>query len=174
MAQKFQTFDRSAGADKEVEFITASTGSSDGGKGIATKEDGTIDPSFMPPGIGADTITAVAGEALNSSTPIVNLFNDGGTIKARKADATSGGVKPASGFIKSNYSLGQSVTVYIEGYITGLSDLDITKRCFTSKTAGAVTQDVSEYTTNDIAQDIGYPTATDTMHFKASRPLILA
>ena len=168
-------FDKTTGFNTETSFTYQSSGVSDGGKGAGLDPaTGKFHQSLMPDGLGAEVQTAEAGEALSTSTPIVELYYDDTTLKVRKSDATSTGIKKASGFIKENYSSGASVTVYLEGNITGLSGLDVTKRCFVSKTAGAVTQDVSGFTTGDMKQDIGFPISSTEMRFQTDPPLILA
>lgn len=55
---------------------------------VKSKADGTLDPSLMPTGIGADTASIVASEAL-AAGDFVNVWSDVGVAKVRKADAAA-------------------------------------------------------------------------------------
>jgi hypothetical protein len=62
---------------------------------VMTGSDGLLNPAIMPVGIGADTSSIVASETL-AAGDIVNIWNDSGTPKVRKADATSEGKEAGS------------------------------------------------------------------------------
>jgi len=79
---------------------------------IATDTNGLIDASLLPTGIGADTAIIVASEALTAGD-FINLWNDSGTPKARKAIAED--LKTADGFVLDNVLITANATVYFEG-----------------------------------------------------------
>lgn len=108
-----------AGVITEEAAVQASAGAGDAGKIIALDTAGKIDNSMMPVGIGADTAVLVASEALSAGS-FVNVWNDAGTAKVRKADATTAG-KEAHGFVLSAVSLSANATVYFEGTNTGVT-----------------------------------------------------
>lgn len=72
----------------EVEGVTASTGAADAGKIAALGPDGRFDDSLLPAGIGADTKIYPASEVL-AAGDYVNIWDDAGTAKVRKADASA-------------------------------------------------------------------------------------
>lgn len=110
MANKYQTLLN--GREKLVEAMTVSTGASDAGKIPAVGADGRLDESLMPVGIAADVKVAIASEAL-SAGDYVNIYDDAGTTKCRKADSTN--ARQAHGFVKSSVALNSNATIYFEG-----------------------------------------------------------
>jgi len=100
---------RVSGVTKQESAIDKSTGATDAGKMIAAGTDGKLDESFLPTGIGADTVSVVASEAL-AAGDFVNRHVDGGVIKVRKADNSNG--RWASGFVKEAVSISETATIY--------------------------------------------------------------
>ena len=99
-----------AGKIKEVQPITTSGGVADASKIAQTDGTGRFDLSLMPVGVAAEVTVCTAYEGL-AAGDFINLFLDGGVIKAQKADATTN-AKPAHGFVISNVSIGNPATVY--------------------------------------------------------------
>jgi hypothetical protein len=87
MAQGFLA--RVAGKTKQIFAITSSVGAADAGKIPALDGSGRLNQSFMPVGIGADTVQGTASEAL-SAGDFVNFHDDGGTFSVRLADNSNG------------------------------------------------------------------------------------
>lgn len=106
MAQSF--YERVNGVWKRVFAIVSSAGAADAGKIIGADANGLLDPSFLPPGIGANQAVAPAFEAL-SAGEYINLFNDAGTLKARKADNSNG--RPAHGYVGAAVAVAATATV---------------------------------------------------------------
>ena len=103
---------QSAGVIAEEAGITTSTGAPDDGKLVALDATGKIDLSMMPTGIGPDTATVQASEAL-AAGDVVNIWNNAGAFRVRKADATVAG-KEAHGFVLASVLLGANALVYFE------------------------------------------------------------
>lgn len=107
----------------EVEVSVSSAGAGDAGKIVGLDAAGLIDPSMMPVGIGADTASVPASENLTAGD-YVNLWDDTGTVKARKADASAANAsKKAWGFVLSNVTSPANALVYFEGKNTAVSGL---------------------------------------------------
>ncbi|MGV8917847.1 MAG: hypothetical protein ACOH2R_08615 [Pseudomonas sp.] len=100
---------RVAGKTKQLFGIQTSAGSGDAGKLIAAGDDGKLDESFLPTGIGANSVVAPATEAFSAGN-FVNLWDQGGTIGARLADNSNN--RPAHGYVKEVVSSGSNATVY--------------------------------------------------------------
>ena len=149
---------------------TTSAGAGDANKIPALGADGRFDVSFMPTGIGADTSSIPASENL-AATDLVNVWNDGGTTKVRKADATVAG-KKAMGFVKAGVTSGANATVYYEGDNSGLTDL-VGGTLFLSTTAGQVTATAPSGAGN-VVQEVGFATSATSMNFEAGDTLTLA
>lgn len=126
------------GKFKEVLAITTSAGAGDSGKIIGLDGTGRIDPSFMPVGTAAETLTATATEALNAGD-FVNVYSGATGISCRKADASVNS-KPADGFVLAAVSSSATATIHqISQKNTQLSSLTIGAEYWLSTTPGAVT-----------------------------------
>lgn len=156
-------------ASSIVNSVTTSAGAGDSGKVVALDGAGKIDSTMMPTGVGADTQTITASEAL-SAGDLVNVHNSTGA-KVRKADATTAG-KEAHGFVLAGVSNGASATVYFEGTITGLSGLTPGVQ-YLSTTAGASTATAPSGSGNAV-QRVGVATSATTLNFESQPPIILA
>jgi len=97
------------GKKKLDSAIETSAGAADGNKVAMTDSTGRFDTSLMPVGIGADTQDIISFEDLVAGD-FVNIFDDGGTIKVRKADATNG--RDANGFVLAGVTAPALATVY--------------------------------------------------------------
>ena len=102
---------------------------------VATQPDGYIDPSLIKD---SEVEVFEASEAITAGDEI-NIWDDGGTEKARKASA-SGYSTRSFGYAENSAAIGQDVTVIMEGIKSGLAGLTIGDPVFLSLTAGAVTQ----------------------------------
>ena len=111
MADRYNTLDTGKEVNKEATVV--STGPSEGGDIVALDETtGKLDPSVLPTGVGPDIKIMEAAEAL-SAGDYINIFDDGGTEKARLADRSNG--REAHGFVKSAFAMGAMATVFFEG-----------------------------------------------------------
>lgn len=146
----------------------ATTGNS---KVLMTKSDGTLDPSVMPVGIGADTFTVVASEAL-AAGDFVNIWDDGGTAKARKADATTEG-KEAVGFVLEAVSASANALVYMEGKNTQLTGMTPGARQYLSTTPGGRT-DTAPSAVGNVVQPLGEALNATTLAFEKQEPVTVA
>lgn len=116
---------RVAGKTKQLFGLQSSAGSADAGKLIATDSTGKLDSSFLPTGIGANTVTGTASEALTAGA-FVNLFDNSGAMGVRLADNTNG--RPAHGYVNSAVASAAAATVYrlntVNSNLSGLSPGD--------------------------------------------------
>ena len=103
----------SGGDYEEVTPINSSNGVADAAKIIETDASGRIDESFLPTSIGPEGKNMIASEAL-SAGDFVNVWDDAGTPKIRKANATTAG-KRADGFVKAGVATGAAGFVYFRG-----------------------------------------------------------
>lgn len=147
----------------------SSAGAGDAGKVVALDGAGKIDVTMMPTGIGADTASITASEAL-AAGDFVNIWNSTGA-KVRKADATSAG-KEAHGFVISAVSNGASATVYFEGSNTAVTG-QVPGPVFLATTAGAATT-TAPSTAGNIVQRIGFATSATSINFQSQPPVTLA
>lgn len=117
---------------------------------------GRLDISWMPIGVGAEVVVLPSSEAL-SAGDMINIWDDAGTIKIRKADA-SAVATIAHGFVTAGYLSGATVTAYLLGVSnSSVSGLTPGARYFLSETAGAVTV-TPPTTAGAIVQELGVAT----------------
>ena len=94
----------------EIFGVQTSGGAANAGDLVSLDDSGRIDGTMMPVGIGADTASIQATEAL-AAGDFVNIWNSGGP-RVRKADATVAG-KEAHGFVLAAVRNGANATVYL-------------------------------------------------------------
>ena len=154
----------------EVFGVQTSVGAGNAGDIPALGDDGRLHSSMMPTGIGADTAEVEASEAL-ADGDYVNIWDDGGSAKVRKADASTAG-KHAHGFVLASVSQGNNATVYFEGpnsHVSGQAAGDV----FLSTTPGAGTSTAPTGSGN-VLQRIGYAVSATEVNFDASSPIVRA
>lgn len=130
---------------------------------------GKLNVNMMPTGIGPDTASITASEAL-SAGDFVNIHNSTGA-KVRKADATAAG-KEAHGFVLAAVSNGAAATVYFEGtndQVTSQTPGPV----FLGTTAGAATSTAPSGSGN-VTQRIGVAVSTTAINFERGEPIVLA
>lgn len=98
-----------SGKLQQIVAIATSAGTSDAGKIIAAGTDGKLHTSFLPTGIGANTVVATASEAI-AAGKLVNLFVDGAATKLRLADNSNG--RTAWGYLKESVTANATATAY--------------------------------------------------------------
>ena len=154
-----------------VNSKASSAGAGDAGKLVALDSGGRIDSTMMPTGIGADTASITASEAL-AAGDYVNVWNDAGTAKVRKADASAAG-KEANGFVLSAVSANAQATVYFEGTNTQNTGLTAGRVYLSATTAGKATNVVPS-TANQVVQLVGFATSATAVNFQYNPSITLA
>lgn len=160
---------QSSGTLTEKQSPQTSAGSGDVGKLPALDASGRLDVTFMPTGIGADTATITASEAL-AAGDLVNVWNSTGA-KVRKADATTAG-KEAHGFVIASVISSGSATVYFEGTNASVTGLTPGVQ-YLSTTAGTASSTPPSGSGN-VVQRVGFATAAAALNFDAGTPIVLA
>lgn len=155
----------------EVEATTTSAGAGDAGKIVGLDSSGRIDNSMMPSGIGADTEVMASSENL-SAGDLVNIWNDSGTRKVRKADASNG--RRAHGFVLDAVTSPANATVYLSGDITGLTSLTPGVAYYLSGSAAGAATSTAPSTAGYISQEIGIAVSATSIAFEQQMPITLA
>jgi hypothetical protein len=159
------------GGFKEVIPLDSSSGASDAEKIIQLGADGRINENMLPTGIGADTAIVEASEDL-ASGDMVNIWDDAGTIKVRKADATTTG-KETNGFVLSAVTSGNNAEIYFGGTNNQLTGMTPGKYQFLDTTAGGITE-TAPTTTGNVVQVVGKSFSATEITFEAMMPIELA
>lgn len=159
-----------AGTLTEKAAIDTSAGAGDAGKIPALDASGRLDDSMMPVGIAADTASIPASESL-AAGDFVNIWNDVGVTKVRKADATTAG-KEAHGFVLAAVTAPANATVYFEGtntQVTGATGGTV----YLATTAGGFTGTAPSAAGN-VVQKIGVAVSATAINFEGKEPIVLA
>ena len=160
-----------AGVPTEVEGLVQSAGAGDAGKIVALDATGKLDETLLPTGIGADVAVIPASENL-SVGDLVNVFDDSGTTKARKADASTAG-KHAHGFVTASVTSGQNASVYFEGTVSGLDSVPAGDLYLSATTPGGFTA-TAPSGTGKVVQRIGVGVTSTSLNFEAGQRYVLA
>lgn len=161
-----------SGRIQEVQATVASAGAADDGKIVALDSTGKLDSSVMPVGIGADTATLVASESL-AAGDWVNVWNDAGTPKARKADASTSG-KEAVGFVLAAVTSGNNATVYFEGQNTQVSGKTIGARQYLSAATPGASVETAPSASGNVVQLLGNALSATAISAEIEDGIILA
>lgn len=162
-----------SGQKIQVVPIAVSAGAADANKMVQTDAGGKLDSSLMPSGLGADSRSVVASEALNAGD-LVNLFDNGGTINMRKADASQANAAyAADGYVLAAVAAGAAGTCYFDDTISGLSGLTVGATYFLSATPGGVTA-TPPNTPGQCVQPVGKAVSATELVFERGEPIILA
>ena len=153
----------------EIFGVQTSGGAANAGDLVSLDDSGRIDGTMMPVGIGADTASIQATEAL-AAGDFVNVWNSGGP-RVRKADATVAG-KEAHGFVLAAVGNGANATVYFEGsntQVTGQTAGPV--YLLTTAGKGGATPPSAA---GNVVQLVGFATGTTNINFQAGTPVTLA
>ena len=161
MANKYLSWGTTA--IQEVEASATSAGAGDAGKVVALDAAGKIDETMMPTGVSAETQVAAASEALLEND-VVTFWDDTGTLKVRKANATDN-TKPAHGYVKAAVEDAANATVYTDGFLPGTGLTKGSKYFLSAAIAGAVTTTAPSATGN-IAQAVGFAVSATAIKFE--------
>lgn len=117
---------------------------------------GRLAVAQLPVGVGPEVKTMPTSESL-AAGDFVNIFNDSGTLKARKADA-SNTAKEANGFVLEVFTHPTTATVYVLGGVTNTAATCTTigARQWLSTTPGLPTESAPTYASGGrIHQELG-------------------
>lgn len=153
----------------EIFGVQTSAGAGNAGDLVSLDDSGRIDNSMMPVGIGADTKTIAASEAL-AAGDWVNVWNSTGA-KVRKADATTAG-KEAHGFVLAAVSSGANALVYFEGTNTQVSG-QTPGPVYLQTTAGTGGATIPSASGN-VVQNLGVALSATEVNFERGTPMVLA
>lgn len=153
-----------------VNSKTSSAGSGDSGKLVALDGSGKIDSTMMPTGVGADTQSIAASEAL-AAGDMINIYESTGA-KCRKADAATAG-KEAHGFVLAAVESAANATVYFEGTNTQVTGQTPGPVFLSASTPGLATSTAPSGSGN-VVQRVGFATGATTINFQAQTPIVLA
>lgn len=148
--------------------LAASSGAGDAGKLVKLDSAGRIDQTMMPTGIGADTKTFTAGEAI-AARALVHINASGQIVNA---DASND--RQAVGFVTDAVANAGTGTVYFDGTISGLSGLTAGARYFLSdSTPGGISTTAPTAGAGKCLQEIGTATSATELSFEPQTAYLL-
>lgn len=171
MADKFLF--HNAGAITEKEGLVQSAGAADAGKIPALDAGGRLDASVLPVGMGSESVVIPASEALSAGN-FINIWDDAGAAKARKADASANG-KEAVGFVAAAVANGASATVYMPTQMNNqLAGLTPGAVHYLSATVPGAATTVVPSGAGKVVQRLGRATSATEMVFNPGDIIVLA
>lgn len=169
MAEKY--IKQVSGVLTEQEALVSSAGAGDSGKIPALDSTGRLSTSMMPVGVAADTASIGSSENLVAGD-FVNIWNEAGTAKVRKADAATAG-KEAHGFVLAAVTSPAAATVYFEGQNTQVSG-QTPGVVFLSATTPGVATATAPSGSGNIIQTVGIATSATSINFELGTKVVLA
>ena len=158
------------GQEQYIAPVKSSTGSADAEKIVALNNSGKLDLTMMPDGVGAETEVYPASEAL-SANDLVNIFDDSGTLKVRKAVASDIN-KSAAGYVKDNVNSGADAAVYFEGRLQGLTGILPNTTYYLSSTQAGKYTSTPPVADGTIYQPVGTGIKTDQIRFEQGKVIL--
>lgn len=156
---------------KEAIAVNSSTGTGDADKIVKLNAQGKINDNMLPSGVGEDTFQAEASESL-AAGDFINLFDDAGVLKMRKADASNN--RRAHGFVRLSVNMGESGAAYGAGYINDqLTGLTQATTYYLGETAGGVATSGPASAANVIHQEVGFAFSATELYFVPKDPVEL-
>ena len=169
--QKPILFNGATGGFDEITPKTVSAGAADAGKLFVPGPTGQWDESLLP---NADGARAFAASEALSAGDFVNVHDDAGSPKLRKADASSIATR-AHGFVKTAAAAGESVKFYESGTAAGFTGLTVGTIYFLSDATAGEPVAVAPTTTGHIAQAVGVAvSATELQVDISEQPVVRA
>lgn len=149
----------------------ASSGSGDAGKLVALASTGRLDDSLLPTGVGAETATVSASEALGAGD-FVNIWSSAGAFKARRADGSTTG-KEAHGFVLAAVLSGSNATVYLAGINNSVTGATPGVQYLSDVVAGGFVSSAPAGTGKTV-QRLGVAVSATEIAFEPAEPIVLA
>jgi hypothetical protein len=151
-----------AGKLKMISPLQASAGSSSAGSVVALNAAGQVDVTMMPTGIGPDTQSIVASEAISAGA-LINVWNNAGTLNVRNANGATG--LESHGFVLAAIANGAAGTVYFSGINSALSGLTPGADYYLSDSAAGGVVSASPTTAGHYSQIVGTALSATAMQF---------
>lgn len=154
-----------------TQAVTTSAGVADANKIPSLDTNGTLSPTFLPTGVELQTVVLPTSENL-ATGDFVNIFEDSGTTKARKADASNG--REARGYVLAAVTSPADATIYLTGRNTAVTGATVGPLYLSATTPGGFspTQPATPGA-NVILQPLGHALSPTSILFEYDRPIAL-
>lgn len=162
-----------SGIVTEIFGVQTSSGVANAGDIVSLDDTGRIDSTMMPVGMGAETTTAVASEAL-AAGDYVNLYSNAGTLNVRKADASGGAAKMAHGYVLAAVSNAGTATIYYGNMNNQRTGLTVGAQYFLSGSTPGGVVTTPPTTAGYIVQMLGVGRSATELLTEIQQPITLA
>lgn len=156
------------GTQTEYSGVTTSAGAASSGEIPALDANGRLDTTMLPVGVGQDSTTATAAEAL-AAGDLVYFNGTGGVLKA---DATVI-AKQARGYVLSSVLNAATATVFYDDSNTAVTGLTPGATYYLSNTPGGITVTPTTVA-GQIAQEVGFAVSATLLRVNIQEPVIRA
>lgn len=157
------------GSQVEYSGKDTSAGTGDAGEIVKLASTGKLDPTVLPNGVGADAITATAGEAL-AAGDFVYISNAGTVLKA---DATLP-AKAARGYVLVVVANAAQATVYFDESNTSVSGLTPGATYYLSDTVPGGVTTTPPTIAGKVVQQLGFAVTATVLHVNILNPITRA
>lgn len=140
--------------------VQASSGSSSAGAIVALNSAGAVDVTMLPTGVGPDTQSITASEALSAGA-FVNVWNNSGTLNVRNANGATG--LEAHGFVLAAAAASTAATVYFTGIDSALTGLTLGADYYLSDAAIGAIVSTAPSTPGHYSQQVGTAISTTAL-----------
>ena len=158
----------STGQQSEYAGKATSAGAGDVGEFVVLGAGGKLDATVLPNGVGADSNSLTAGEALAGGDFIYILTN--GTVM--KSDSTAF-AKRAMGYVLTSVLNAGTATVFYDENNSALSALTPGANYYLSATPGLATT-TAPTTAGQFVQVLGVATSATSLHVNIKEPILRA
>jgi hypothetical protein len=154
-----------------TQAVTTSAGVADANKIPSLDTNGTLSPTFLPSGIDLQTVVLPTSENL-ATGDFINIFDDSGTVKARKADASNG--REARGYVLTAVTSPANATIYLTGRNTGVISASVGPVYLSATTPGGFSSTQPATAGPDVLlQPLGHALSPTSILFEYDRPIKL-
>lgn len=125
---------------------------------------GQLDVTMLPTGVGPDTQSITASEAIAAGA-LVNVWNNAGAIAVRNADNSSPS-KAACGFVLQAVASGAPATVYFGGVLSGVAGLTPGQSYFLGSAGAIIPAAALPTATGSLTQSVGVAISATQLAFQ--------
>lgn len=143
-------------------------------KPVQTDENGYLDPTILPPGLGPELVTCVTSENI-AAGDYVNLYSNAGVLTARKADASAASAgKIAHGFVLAATVSPAVANVYRLGKNGQVSGKTVAAQQWLSGVTPGGTVEAAPSTSGYSVQSLGIAISATNIDTQIEPPVVLA
>jgi hypothetical protein len=154
-----------------TQAVTTSAGVADANKIPSLDANGTLSPTVLPTGVELQTVLLPTSESL-ATGDFVSIFDDSGTVKARKADASNN--RPAIGYVLEGVNAPANATVYLSGRNTAVTGATVGPVFLSATVAGGFSSTAPATPgANVILQRLGNAISATSIVFENDPPITL-